>query len=158
METEAFRQQKAEQQQAPDGLQQPQQQPFMNFSPGEAAAAREAAAQEAAQRKGTAGSHPSHAPGVPPSQSAVSKPAPPPTPHEAASAAIGKVRHQVDDLAKQVRGSLHFICCHKECAGTAAASCLSAGMRTQGARLQGIRHLAIFCAVILRGPVDTWAP
>ena len=129
METEAFRQQKAEQQQAADGP-QPQQQPFMNFSPGEAAAAREAAAQEAAQRKGTAGG-PSHAPGVPPSQSAVSKPAPALTPHEAASAAIGKVRHQVDDLAKQVRRHLHLICCHKQCAGTAAASCSSAGMRTK---------------------------
>lgn len=130
METEAFRQQKAEQQQAADGPQQPQQQPFMNFSPGEAAAAREAAAQEAAQRKGAAGGHPSHAPGGPPPQSAVSKPAPAPTPHEAASAAIGKVSHQVDDLAKQVRRHLHLICCRKQCAGTgtAAASCLSAGM------------------------------
>jgi hypothetical protein len=113
METEAFRQQKAEQQQAADGHQQPQQQPFMNFSPEEAAAARNAAAQDAAQRKGTAGGHPSPSPGAPIPPSDVSMPTPALTHHEAASAAIDKVRHQIDDLAKQVRRHMQLKSCDR---------------------------------------------
>lgn len=47
METEAYRQQKADEQQQGEQARQP----FMNFSADEAATARNEAAQEAAQRK-----------------------------------------------------------------------------------------------------------
>lgn len=67
METEAFRQQKADEQASTE--QQPQE-PFMSFSPDEAAAARNAAAQEAAQRKAGAAAPPDQATCVPPSQPA----------------------------------------------------------------------------------------
>lgn len=88
METEGYRQQKANEL-ADQQPQQPQQ-PFMSFSPEEAAAARNAAAQEAAAQKkgGDAGQ--------------ASQPAPSPSPRDAAAAAINKVRHEVNDLEKQV--------------------------------------------------------
>ena len=95
METEAFRQQKADEQANTE--QQPQE-PFMSFSPDEAAAARNAAAQEAAQRKtGGVAPLPEQAASVPPSEPAKTQ-----TPKEAAAAALQKIRHEIDDLAKQV--------------------------------------------------------
>ena len=72
----------------------------MNFSPDEAAAARIAVAQEAAQRRvGTAAvpAAPDQAASVPPSEPAKTL-----TPREAAAAALQRVRHEIDDLAKQV--------------------------------------------------------
>ncbi|CAL5223343.1 g5845 [Coccomyxa viridis] len=93
METEAFRQQKADEQASTE--QQPQE-PFMSFSSDEAAAARNAAAQEAAQRKAGAAAPPDQATCVPPSQPAKTL-----TPREAAAAALQKIRHEIDDLAKQ---------------------------------------------------------
>ena len=104
METEAFRQQKADEQASTE--QQPQE-PFMSFSPDEAAAARNAAAQEAAQRKaGGAPAPPDQAASVPPSQPAKTL-----TPKEAAAAALQKIRHEIDDLAKQVLSSADLALC-----------------------------------------------
>ena len=100
METEAFRQQKANEQANTE--QQPQE-PFMSFSPDEAAAARDAAAQEAAQRKAGAA--------TPPDQAPPSQPAKTLTPKEAAAAALQKFRHEIDDLAKQVLSSANPALC-----------------------------------------------
>ena len=101
METESYRRQKADEQ---------PQQAFMDFSPEEAAAAREAAVREEAHRKAAAaGQTPlpaaakSHVPE--PAGAAQRPPAVPQAqpPREAALAAIEKIRHEIDDLAKQVR-------------------------------------------------------
>lgn len=100
METEAFRQQKADEH---ENTERQPQEPFMSFSPDEAAAARNAAAQEAAHRKVGAAPAPNQAASVPPSEPAKTL-----TPREAAAAALQKVRHQIDDLAKQVTGILQF--------------------------------------------------
>ena len=94
METEAFRQQKADEQEVTE--QQPQE-PFMTFSPDEAAAARNAAAHEAAHRRTGAAAPPDQAACVPASQ-----PAKPLSSKEAAAAALDKIRHEIEDLAKQV--------------------------------------------------------
>ena len=69
----------------------------MAFSADEAAAARAAAAQEAAHRRAGAAAPPDQAASGPPSQ-----PAKAPTPREAAAAALEKIRHEIDNLAKQV--------------------------------------------------------
>ena len=101
METESYRRQKADEQ---------PQHAFMDFSPEQAAAAREAAVREEAHRKAAAaGQAPlpaaaeRHA--LQPAGAAQGPQAAPAalTPREAAMAAIEKIRHEVDDLAKQVR-------------------------------------------------------
>ena len=101
METESYRRQKADEQ---------PQQAFMDFSPEEAAAAREAAVREEAHRKAAAAgqTHPPAAAKPHASEPAVAAQRPQAAsqalpPREAAMAAIEKTRHEIDDLAKQVR-------------------------------------------------------
>ena len=101
METESYRRQKADEQ---------PQQAFMDFSPEEAAAAREAAVREEAHRKAAAAGLTSLPAAAKPRASepagaAQRPPAAPQAlpPREAAMAAIEKTRHEIDDLAKQVR-------------------------------------------------------
>ena len=101
METESYRRQKADEQ---------PQQAFMDFSPEEAAAARETAVREEAHRKAAAAGqtplpaaarpHASEPAGAAQRPQAAPQALPP---REAAMVAIGKIRHEIDELAKQVR-------------------------------------------------------
>ena len=101
METESYRRQKADEQ---------PQQAFMDFSPEEAAAAREAAVHEEAHRKAAAAGQTPLPAAAKPHASAPAKAAQGPQaasaalpPREAAMAAIERIRHEIDDLAKQVQ-------------------------------------------------------
>ena len=95
METESYRRQKADEQ---------PQQTFMDFSPEQAAvrdeAHRKAAATGQAYLPAAAEPHASQSAGA--AQEPQAAPAAL-TPQDAAMASIEKIRHEVDDLAKQVR-------------------------------------------------------